>query len=80
MEIGIEPKEGMTCSWAPAAGLSDPNSCNPVAKPTISTEYHLSAKNSCGTSSSMTLVSLWQADKTQKQKVSTPHGQITVRR
>ncbi len=80
VEIGIEPKEGMTCSWAPAAGLSDPNSCNPVAKPTISTEYHLSAKNSCGTSSSMTLVSLWQADKTQKQKVSTPHGQITVRR
>jgi hypothetical protein len=80
VSIGVEQKEGMTCKWLPTLGLNDPNSCNPIAKPEISTEYHLTATNSCGTSSSMTLVSLWQADKNQKQKVLTPHGEITVRR
>ncbi len=30
---------GSTYSWTPSAGLSDPNSANPVANPTISTTY-----------------------------------------
>jgi len=67
-------------SMAPTLGLSDAKSCNPIAKPEISTEYHLTATNNCGTSSSMTLVSLWQADKTQKQKMLTPHGEIAVKK
>lgn len=80
VQIGAENKEGTVCSWVPAAGLSDPNSCTPTATPEISTEYHLTATNSCGTSSSMTLVNLSQPDKTQGQKVLTPHGVVTVRR
>ncbi|MBM4317838.1 MAG: hypothetical protein FJ116_10210 [Deltaproteobacteria bacterium] len=80
VRLGVEQKEGVTCRWAPTLGLSDAKSCNPIAKPEISTEYHLTATNNCGTSSSMTLVSLWQADKTQKQKILTPHGEIAVKK
>ncbi len=34
-----------TCSWSPAAGLSDPNICNPVASPSYTTEYTLTITN-----------------------------------
>ena len=79
MPIGVEPKAGVTCQWAPTEGLSDPNICNPVAKPNQSTEYHLSATNNCGTASSMTLVNIWSANKIAPHKILTPHGEIIVK-
>jgi Papain family cysteine protease len=78
VQIGVDAKPGITCHWTPSAGLSDPESCNPTAKPSLSTEYHLSATNGCGTSSSMTLVSLWGSRRGGKNKVLTPYGVITL--
>jgi len=44
-------------TWLPAAGLSDPNSQNPVANPTITTTYYLFVANgtNCTASSSVTV-------------------------
>lgn len=39
--ITPEPDEDYTYSWTPTAGLSDPTIRNPIASPTISTEYVL---------------------------------------
>lgn len=80
VQIGVEPKEGTTCQWLPTEGLSDPKSCNPVAKPEQSTEYHLSVTNSCGTASSMTLVDIMTGNKTGRRKILTPHGLIIVKK
>lgn len=56
VEIGVALEKGTQCSWWPAEGLEDPHSCQTVANPQKTTEYHLTAKNECGTASSMTLV------------------------
>lgn len=53
------PADGQTCKWTPSIGLSDPNSCQTYASPETSTEYHLEARNDCGTSSAMKLVEVW---------------------
>jgi len=44
-------------TWLPAEGLSDPNSQNPVANPTITTTYYLFVANgtNCTASSSLTV-------------------------
>ncbi|MEQ1843143.1 MAG: C1 family peptidase, partial [Verrucomicrobiales bacterium] len=56
IKLGRAQKRGVTCHWSPSEGLSDPDSCETTATPEVTTEYHLEAKNSCGTSSAMTLV------------------------
>ena len=40
---------GVSCSWSPGAGLSDPSSCSPDAAPTMTTVYILTvtAANGC---------------------------------
>jgi len=42
---------GVSCSWAPAFGLSDANSCSPIASPTSTTTYTLTVTNSAGCTS-----------------------------
>ena len=39
------------CSWSPATGLSDPNSCNPVASPSTTTTYSLTVSGASGCTS-----------------------------
>jgi uncharacterized repeat protein (TIGR03803 family) len=39
---------GVSCSWAPATGLSDPNSCNPSASPASTTTYTLTVTGANG--------------------------------
>lgn len=39
------------CSWAPATGLSDPNSCDPVASPSVTTTYSLTVSGATGCTS-----------------------------
>lgn len=39
------------CSWSPAGGLSDPNSCNPVATPNSTTTYSLTVSGASGCTS-----------------------------
>jgi KDEL-tailed cysteine endopeptidase len=80
VQIGVESKSGIRCRWTPAAGLSDPSSCSPIAQPTQSTEYHLTTINQCGRVSSMTLVDLGNYSKTGKQKILTPHGEIIIQK
>lgn len=39
---------GINYSWSPATGLSDPNIANPIASPTVTTSYTLTAINGNG--------------------------------
>jgi PKD repeat protein len=41
--IGIAPVSGVTYSWSPATGLSNPNISNPFASPASTTSYILTA-------------------------------------
>lgn len=74
VKIGKIQKD-QVCHWEPAAGLSDPNSCETYASPEITTEYHLAATNSCGTASAMTLVEVW-GPKGPGRTIITPSGPI----
>ena len=39
---------GVSCSWAPATGLSNPSSCAPTASPATTTTYTLTVTNASG--------------------------------
>jgi hypothetical protein len=39
--IQLSGSGASSCTWLPVAGLSDPNSCTPLASPSTSTEYSL---------------------------------------
>ncbi len=39
---------GTSCSWTPAAGLSDPSSCSPTASPAATTVYTLTVTSAAG--------------------------------
>ncbi len=43
---------GVSCSWAPATGLSDASSCSPIASPSATTTYTLTVTDASGCSSS----------------------------
>jgi hypothetical protein len=45
---------GISCSWLPTTGLSDPNSCNPNAAPSSTTVYSLTVMASNGCASTNT--------------------------
>ncbi len=80
VKIGVEQAAGTKCSWLPTEGLTDASACVTYARPDISTEYHLTAKNDCGSSSSQTLVYLWGSTREQggKKLVMTPFGQTEL--
>lgn len=46
--LGANPKPGLVYTWSPAAGLSNPNISNPLARPSVTTTYILSARSSGG--------------------------------
>jgi len=41
VQIGAEPEDGLTYTWVPADGLSNPNIANPIASPSETTTYTL---------------------------------------
>jgi hypothetical protein len=47
-QIGSAAVAGITYSWSPASGLSNPNSANPIAQPVTTTTYTLTATNAMG--------------------------------
>jgi hypothetical protein len=47
----ISGSGGVSCSWSPIVGLSDPNSCNPTASPASTTTYTLTVTDANGCSS-----------------------------
>lgn len=80
IKLGKPAAQGVTCSWNPAVGLSNPNACETFATPDKSTEYHLTAKNDCGSASAMTLIEVW-GPKTSKnakpsEMIRTPFGEV----
>lgn len=48
VQLGRPPQAGLTYSWSPATGLSDPNIANPIATATDSTRYILSIRHDGG--------------------------------
>jgi gliding motility-associated-like protein len=46
--IGEPPKAGMVYSWSPATGLSDATSSSPLATPSVTTAYVLTASSNGG--------------------------------
>jgi len=75
--LGKKAKEGEVCSWLPKEGLSNPESCETFASPSVSTEYHLTVKNSCGESTSMVQVDVYGKDMKKDKRTNTPFGIVT---
>jgi len=48
VQLGIPPRPGLVYRWAPATGLSDPNISNPIATPSVTTQYTLTVTNNGG--------------------------------
>ncbi len=46
--IGAAPQNGLTYTWSPAVGLSNPNIANPNASPAATTTYTVTATTSAG--------------------------------
>ena len=57
-EIGMTAVSGINYSWSPTTGLSDSTISNPVANPTGTTNYTLTAADGTCTASSSVLVSV----------------------
>jgi len=49
--VGLTGSGGTSCVWTPATGLSNPNSCTPVASPTVTTAYTVVVSNANGCAS-----------------------------
>ena len=49
--VGLTGSGGTSCVWTPATGLSNPNSCTPVASPTVTTAYSVVVSNANGCAS-----------------------------
>jgi gliding motility-associated-like protein len=48
VQLGVNPTPGFVYSWDPVTDLSDPNISNPIATPSVTTEYVLTVRNSGG--------------------------------
>lgn len=46
--VGLTGSGGTSCVWTPATGLNNPNSCTPVASPTVTTAYSVVVSNASG--------------------------------
>ena len=58
LSASASPSDNVTYSWAPSAGLSNPNIANPSASPTLTTTYTVTATNSVTGQSSQKLVTV----------------------
>lgn len=63
---------GDSCVWAPTAGLSNPNSCAPSARPTATITYGLTVTNVCGASSNGASVTITVTPRPAGPGVSAP--------
>ncbi|MEO6540271.1 MAG: hypothetical protein ABIN74_04745, partial [Ferruginibacter sp.] len=48
VQLGVNSQPGYVYSWSPVTGLSDPNISNPVASPSVTTQYVLTVKTAGG--------------------------------
>jgi gliding motility-associated-like protein len=45
VQLGANPTPGFVYSWSPVTGLSDPTISNPIATPSVTTQYVLTVRN-----------------------------------
>jgi gliding motility-associated-like protein len=45
IQLGVNPTPGFVYSWSPALNLSNPNISNPIATPSVTTQYVLTVRN-----------------------------------
>jgi gliding motility-associated-like protein len=45
VQIGANPRPGLSYNWSPAAGLTNPSSANPKAGPSVTTSYVLTTRS-----------------------------------
>ncbi|MEP7256243.1 MAG: PKD domain-containing protein [Ferruginibacter sp.] len=48
VQLGVNPKPGYVYSWSPVTGLSNPNVSNPIATPSVTTEYVVTTSSAGG--------------------------------
>lgn len=48
VQIGVNPTPGFVYSWSPVTDLSDPNISNPIATPSVTTQYVLTVRSAGG--------------------------------
>ena len=48
VQLGVNPRAGYVYSWSPVAGLSNPNISNPIAAPSVTTEYVVTTSHDGG--------------------------------
>lgn len=48
VQLGANPKVGYVYSWSPVTGLSNPNISNPIATPSVTTEYVVTTSHEGG--------------------------------
>jgi gliding motility-associated-like protein len=48
VQLGVPPVPGLVYKWSPATGLSDTSIANPIAAPSVTTQYTLTVKNNGG--------------------------------
>lgn len=48
VQLGVNSTPGFVYSWSPVTALSDPNISNPIATPSVTTQYVLTVRNSGG--------------------------------
>lgn len=48
VQLGVIPKPGYVYSWSPPTGLSNPNISNPIATPSVTTQYILTVTHEGG--------------------------------
>lgn len=45
VQVGVNPSPGFVYSWSPTTDLSNPNISNPIATPSVTTQYVLTVRN-----------------------------------
>lgn len=48
VQLGTNPRTGYVYSWSPVTGLSNPNISNPIATPSVTTEYVVTTRSAGG--------------------------------
>lgn len=78
--IQLQAKGGVTCTWIPPTGLSNPNIPNPVAKPLVTTTYIVSATDTVcpGTATDTIIITVDSVNAVIKGNTSICKGDSTI--
>lgn len=60
--IQLVASGGSTYSWSPTTGLSNPNIANPIASPTVNTNYRVIVNDTCGADTAYVNVEIYSVN------------------